>query len=197
MPIISPASALPHRPRRVLVAGNSGAGKTTLAARIAEEMGHPTEHVEIDSLFHGPNWEPCSTFIEDVDAFSRGTTWVTELSYTSVLGRMLTDRADLVVWLDLPRWQVTCQVLHRTLKRRLPHPQQLWNGNVEPPLRTFFTDPEHVARYAIVRHPQKRLKFLRMADNRPDLTIVRLESHRQADSWLSTTFRDSIAGDAQ
>ena len=190
MPIISPASTLPHRPRRVLVAGNSGAGKTTLAARIAEEMGHPTEHVEIDSLFHGSNWEPRSTFVEDVEAFSRGRTWVTEWSYTSVLGRMLTDRADLVVWLDLPRWQVTCQVLYRTLKRRLPYPQQLWNGNVEPPLRTFFTDPE------IVHHPQKRRKFLRMADNRPELTIVRLDSHRKAESWLSTTFRDSITGDA-
>lgn len=194
MPIISPASALPHRPRRVLVAGNSGAGKTTLAARIAEEMGHPTEHVEIDSLFHGPNWGPRSTFIEDVDAFSRRSTWVTELSYTSFLGRMLTDRADLVVWLDLPRWQVTCQILHRTLRRRLPHPQQLWNDNVEPPLRTFFTDPEHVARYAIVHHSQKRRKVLRMAADTPGLTIVRVETHRQAHSWLSTIFRASMTG---
>lgn len=95
---------------------------------------------------------------------------MTEWSYTSVLGRMLTDRADLMVWLDLPRWQVTLQVLRRTLKRRLPRPQQLWNGNVEPPLHTFFTDPEHVARYAIIHHSQKRRKVLRLADNRRDLT---------------------------
>lgn len=196
MPLISPSTPLPHHPLRVLVAGNSGAGKTTLAQLIAEAMGGTTEHVEIDSLFHGPNWQPRSNFVEEVDAFSRATTWVTEWSYTSILGQLLADRADLMVWLDLPRWQVALQVLQRTLKRRVPRPQQLWNGNVEPPLRTFFTDPEHVARYAIVHHPQKRRKFLRMADNRPELTIVRLDSHRKAESWLSTTFRDSITGDA-
>lgn len=192
MPLITFASTLPHRPRRVLVAGNSGSGKTTLAARIAEQMGPSTGHIEIDSLFHGPNWQPRNTFVEDVDAFSRECSWVTELSYSSVVGRMLTSRADLVVWLDLPRWQVACQVLHRTLKRRLPHPQPLWNGNIEPPLRTFFTDSEHVARYAIAHHHHKRQRLLRMAGRNPALTVVRLESHRQADSWLVTAFKDSI-----
>lgn len=191
MPMLNFATTLSHRPRRVLVAGNSGAGKTTLAARIAQEMGDPTQHIEIDALYHGPNWQPRSTFIEDVDAFSHGETWVTEWSYTSVLGRRLTDRADLFVWLGLPRWQVTYQVVKRTLQRRIFR-QELWNGNIEPPLRTFFTDPEHVARYAIWHYSTKRHKFLRMADRVQDLTIVRLTSHRQADRWLSTVFRDAI-----
>lgn len=184
-------TSLSHRPRRVLVAGNSGAGKTTLAAHIAQAMGVSTQHIEIDALYHGPNWQPRSTFIEDVETFSQDETWVTEWSYTSILGRTLTDRADLLVWIDLPRWQVAYQVLKRTLQRRMFR-QELWNGNIEPPLRTFFTDPEHVARYAIVHYSTKRQKFLRMADKAQDLTIVRLTSHRQADRWLSTVFRDAI-----
>jgi gluconate kinase len=42
--------------RRVLVAGTSGSGKTTLAQRVSEVLGVP--HVEIDGLFHGPDWVP-------------------------------------------------------------------------------------------------------------------------------------------
>ena len=48
------------------------------------------------------------------------------------------DRADLMVWLDLPRATVMRQVTARTLRRRLTR-QELWNGNVEPPLRTILT----------------------------------------------------------
>ena len=192
MPLISPSTPLPHHPLRVLVAGNSGAGKTTLAHLIAEAMGGTTEHVEIDSLFHGPNWQPRSNFVEEVDAFSRATTWVTEWSYTSILGQLLADRADLMVWLDLPKWQVALQVLQRTLKRRVPRPQQLWNGNVEPPLHTFFTDPDHVARYAIRHHSNKRRKLLQLAASRRDLLIIHLRSHREASKWLSGPFRASM-----
>lgn len=51
--MLSADYALPHRPRRVLVAGGSGSGKTTLAMRITDLIGSP--HTEIDALFHGPN----------------------------------------------------------------------------------------------------------------------------------------------
>jgi adenylate kinase family enzyme len=38
----------------VLIAGTAGAGKSTLARRIAAALDIP--HVEIDALFHGPQW---------------------------------------------------------------------------------------------------------------------------------------------
>ena len=39
------------------------------------------------------------------------------------------------------------RVVKRTLGRRLRR-EVLWAGNVEPPLRTFFTDREHIVRWA-------------------------------------------------
>ncbi|MBH0024950.1 hypothetical protein [Salinibacterium sp. SWN248] len=39
--MLSCEDALPQRPRRVLVAGVSGAGKTTLALRIADTLAIP------------------------------------------------------------------------------------------------------------------------------------------------------------
>ena len=44
---------LGFRPRRVVVAGVSGTGKTTLATRIAPILDAP--HTEIDGLYHGPS----------------------------------------------------------------------------------------------------------------------------------------------
>ncbi|MBW0093083.1 hypothetical protein I4I73_28180 [Pseudonocardia sp. KRD-184] len=42
---------LPARPRRVLVTGSTGSGKTTLARSVADVPGVP--HHELDALFHG------------------------------------------------------------------------------------------------------------------------------------------------
>ena len=36
--------------------GNSGSGKTSLAAALADRLGIP--HLELDSVFHQPGWRP-------------------------------------------------------------------------------------------------------------------------------------------
>jgi adenylate kinase family enzyme len=64
---LTAVDALPRRPQRILVAGTSASGKTTLAARIGERLG--VRHVEIDALFHGPGWTPRETFVAEVDDF--------------------------------------------------------------------------------------------------------------------------------
>lgn len=179
--MLGPADPLPRCPRRVLVAGTSGAGKTTLAKRIAGLLGVP--RVEIDGLYHGPGWVPLKTFQAEVDRFSSRPSWVTEWQYPSVRA-VLADRADLLVWLDLPRRTVVRQVVLRTLRRRLGR-QQLWNGNVEPPLRTFWTDPEHIVRWAWSSHGPTAQRVHDVADRRPDLLVVRVRSRRAARRWLA------------
>ncbi len=51
VPLLGAEASLPVRPRRILVAGTSGAGKTTVARRVAAVLSIP--HIEIDALFHG------------------------------------------------------------------------------------------------------------------------------------------------
>jgi adenylate kinase family enzyme len=97
------------------VAGTSGAGKTTLAARIGGIL--QIGHTEIDALFHGPDWVPRPSFRADVERLAAGPEWVTEWQYDAVRG-LLADRADLLVWLDLPRRTVMRQVMARTLGRK-------------------------------------------------------------------------------
>ena len=180
MPLLGPVDPLPHRPRRVLVAGTSGSGKTALASRIATSLQVP--HVEIDSLFHGPSWTKRPSFEDDVRLFSAGPSWVTEWQYDSVRTH-LADLADLLVWLDLPKVTVMRQVIRRTVVRRLRR-QQLWNGNVEAPLWTVLTDPEHIVRWAWNTYPKTAARVGEVLARRTDLPIVRLHNHAAADRWL-------------
>ena len=192
MPIVGPvlraADRLATRPRRVLVAGTSGAGKTTVAAAIADVLGLP--HVEIDALFHGPDWAPRPDFEADVLAFASGPGWVTEWQY-AVVRPLLLERADLLVWLDLRRGQVLRQVVRRTLRRRLRR-VELWNGNLEPPLRTFFTDPEHIVRWAWSSHPRTGPRVEAAQRTRPELPVVRLRSSSDVRRWLDGPLRQVV-----
>lgn len=98
--MLGPGDALPSRPQRVLVAGTSGAGKTTVARAVAEALGCP--HVELDALHHGPGWTPRAEFEDDVRRFAASDAWASEWQYAAVR-ELLLARADLLVWLDLPR----------------------------------------------------------------------------------------------
>lgn len=163
------------------MAGTSGSGKTTLARRLADVLDAP--HIEIDALFHGPDWTPREGFVRDVDAFSRSAAWVTEWQY-KVVRELLADRCDLAVWLDLPRFTVMHQIIHRTLRRRLRR-EVLWNGNVESSFWTLFTNRDHIIRWAWSTHHRSAERVRRLAAERPELPIVRLRSHADADRWLA------------
>ena len=174
---------LPARPRRVIVAGVSGVGKTTLAGRISDILDIP--HTEIDGLFHGENWTPRESFLSDVRALVAGEAWVTEWQY-SLARPLLAERADLLIWLDLPFLRVALpRVIRRTVRRRRRR-QELWNGNVEPPLVTFFTDPEHIVRWAWSTRHTYRERVPRADAEHENLVVVRLRSQREVDAWLSS-----------
>jgi adenylate kinase family enzyme len=116
---------------RIAITGPSGSGKTTLAAELARTLG--IRHVEIDALHHGPNWESCGTEVlrERVLVATQGDGWVTDSTYHTMLGNLILDRADLLVWLDLPVPLVMWRLLRRTHVRNRDK-IELWNGNVEP-----------------------------------------------------------------
>lgn len=179
--VLSATDRLPGRPHRVLVCGTSGSGKTTIAGRVSAILDIP--HYEIDALFHGPRWRPRDSFLDDVAALADQPAWVTEWQYGDARPLLL-KRADLLVWLDLPRGVVMRQVIARTLRRRLRR-QELWNGNIEPPLRTFFTDRERIVRWAWSTHHHTLGRVAAARQERPGLPIVRLRDRAAVVAWLT------------
>lgn len=168
-------------PRRVLVAGPAGVGKTTLARRIEEVAGLP--HTQLDALFHGPGWTQQPGFVDAVETFTREPAWTTEWSYTTQLGDLLVSRADTLVFLDHPAVRHMARLVRRTVRRSVHH-SELWNGNVEPPLRTFFRNPDHIVRWGWKGRAKIRDRVAAVERDRPQLRVVRLRSQREADAWV-------------
>lgn len=144
---------------------------------------------EIDALYHGPNWTPRDSFMLEVAALAAQPTWVTEWQYGKARPLLL-RRADLLVWLDLARVVVMRRVVARTAQRRLSR-TVLWNGNLERPISTFFTDRDHIVRWAWRTHREKAERVAAAVASRLDLSVVRLRSQREVDQWLARPLLDS------
>lgn len=186
--VLASTEPLTHLPRRVLVAGVSGVGKSTLCRRIAQLTGHP--YTEIDELFHGPDWTPRTTFDDDVGALSARDSWVTEWQYDQARP-LLAARADTLVWLDLPAGIALSRVIRRTVRRSRTR-EVLWNGNTEPGLWFALTSRDGVIQWAIrTRRKYNALVPAAEAAN-PHLQVIRLESQGQVESWLRGPLADSL-----
>ena len=109
--------------------------------------------------------------------------WVTEWQYAPARP-LLAARADLLVWVDPPFLRATFpRVVRRTLRRRLRR-EVLWNGNVEPSLWTFFTDPGHIVRWGISTRNATRHRVPSLVREAPHLRIVRLRTQREIDRFV-------------
>jgi adenylate kinase family enzyme len=169
--------------RRVSVVGNTGSGKTTLARILANRLGVP--HVELDAIFHQPDWTPLPT-----DAFRKAVTdavagdgWVVDGNYSSVRD-MVWDRADTVVWLDLPRYSVMRQVIARTVRRMITR-EELWNGNRER-WRNLIDGDESIIAWAWTHHAAYHHRYAAAASDLAcaHLRFVRLASRAEMDQFL-------------
>ena len=178
--LLGPDDPLPAVPRRIVVNGSAGVGKTTLAAAIERRLGLP--HTEADSLFHGPGWTRRPGFLDDVARLVAGERWVSEYQYDGARPLFLA-RAELVVWLDLPLRVSMWRVTRRTVRRRLRR-EELWNGNREQALHRIFSDREHIIRWAWTSHPRTAERIDVVLRERPDLPVVRLRSAAEVRRWL-------------
>jgi adenylate kinase family enzyme len=172
-----------HIVRRISVVGNSGSGKTTVAKALAARLGVP--HVELDAIFHQPNWTPLPTdeFRQHVADAISGDGWVVDGNYSAVRD-LIWERADTVVWLDLPRRVVMRQVAARTL-RRMVSGEELWNTNRER-WRTLFDAGSSIIVWAWTQHDKYRRRYAAAAKS-PEfghLVFIRLDSTADVERFL-------------
>jgi adenylate kinase family enzyme len=165
----------------MLIIGGSGAGKSTLGRALAQRLAVP--YVELDALHHGPNWQAATApeLIERVlNAINDAPGWVVDGNYMNKLGTLLLDRAELIVWLDLPLSTKLLRLLRRTALRWLRN-EELWNGNRET-FRDAFWGREALLPWAVRRHFHHRRELPEQLAGRP---FVRLRTPREVDAWLS------------
>jgi adenylate kinase family enzyme len=168
--------------RRVLVAGISGAGKTTFAKALSEQIGQP--YHELDAMFHGPNWQPIPTFEVDVERVTRHPSWVFDSDGYPQVRNLMWQRADTVIWVDYPRHVVMRQVVSRSA-RRARRQERIFNDNVER-FRDWL-DPGHPIPWAWAQYHRRRAEILtRMADPcHQHPRFVHLRGRDEAEQFLT------------
>jgi adenylate kinase family enzyme len=167
-------------PRKIAVVGGSGSGKTTVARRLAELQDLP--YIELDALHWGPNWTECpdDEFRARVRGAIAGDGWVVDGNYTGKLGDLVLDRAELIVWLDLPL-HVALPRLWRRTRRRMRDGTELWGGNRENWHDVFFSR-DSLFVYTLRTHRGRRRRF---EQRLTCYQMVRLRSKREIEAWLA------------
>ncbi|RYG60203.1 MAG: AAA family ATPase [Alphaproteobacteria bacterium] len=103
--------------RRVMIIGMSGAGKSTLCRTLGQQLAVPFYH--LDSIYHTSGWVARAEdeVAADFDAIAAQDAWVVDGNYRR-LSESLRERADVIVFLDFPRWYCMYQVIQRWAMHR-------------------------------------------------------------------------------
>jgi adenylate kinase family enzyme len=107
-------SPTPAPVQRIMVIGSSGTGKSTVARRLGEMLGLPVIH--LDAEFWRPGWvEPeRAIWHQQVAALAARDAWIMDGQYSATWD-LRVNRADTIIWLDLPRRIYMTRIIKRTL----------------------------------------------------------------------------------
>lgn len=172
--------------RKINVVGASGSGKTTFSKSLSCILGF--EHIEIDSVFWGPNWHHPSDeeFYSDLkQSLKNKDSWILDGNYTRTIP-IKWENVELVIWLDYSFTRTLIQALIRAFMRSLTK-KELWEGtgNRETFKKSFFSR-DSIIFWTIRTHSKVRLKYERLM-NDPEfsnITFVRLRSPLQSRRFL-------------
>ena len=177
----------PNPGRRIAVVGTSGCGKTFVAKRLAEVLG--LTYISNDAIYWGPDWTeaPLAQRLAEYDRATQVGAWSFDgnLDGLSEKGTLVAQRADTLVWLDLPRHQIFTQVLRRTI-RRVWTQEPLWHNNRESWRMSFFSR-DSILLWSMQTYTQRRKLYEAMFAD-PDharMIRIRLTSRREVDAWLA------------
>jgi adenylate kinase family enzyme len=173
--------------QRVLVMGSSGSGKSTFARRLAKATGLP--FVSLDALYWQPGWQPSEPepFGLRVTEAASAPGWIMDGNYTRFAGELRRERADTVIWFDLPRHVCMSGIMTRIVGSY---------GQVRPEMAPGC--PERIdlefLRYVWTYRQQQRPRLLEFFEGlRADQELICFNNREQAESYLAGVTPSSAA----
>lgn len=138
---------------RIAIVGAPGAGKSTLARRLATSLNTP--HIELDALHFLPGWKlrPEEAVRADIANAVAAERWVACGNWRGVRD-LVWGRATSVVWLDYSLAVCFQRLLKRTV-RRCWSGEELHNGNRED-FTTQFLSRDSLLLYLLREHRRRR-----------------------------------------
>jgi adenylate kinase family enzyme len=103
--------------RRILIVGNSGGGKSTLARRLGEKLSLPVIHLDV--IFWKPGWVELGddVFRIEVERALQGPAWVCDGNFGGTWDLRM-PLADTIIWLDQPRLLCLLRAVMRVVTYR-------------------------------------------------------------------------------
>jgi adenylate kinase family enzyme len=170
--------------RRIVIWGATGAGKTTLGARLSGALD--LHFVDLDAIRHANGWDSTSwedfrtTLTRVLDEHPAG--WVISGSYSRVFDAYL-PRADTLIWLNLP-WRVSyARLLRRTVRRAIDRGELYPGSPARESWRQSFLSRQSILLWSISHYrAQVTRSRERIGQLSPHVRVFELTSTREIDA---------------
>lgn len=164
--------------RRVLIIGNSGGGKSTLARRLGEKLGLPVVHLDV--LFWKPGWTESSDeeFHARIAEYQAGEAWIADGNFGGSWPLRM-PAADTIIWIDQPPWLCLLRAIWRVAQYRDATRPDMAEGCRESIDFKFY---HFILTYD--RKVRPRLERA-LAEHGAHARIVRLRSDREIDAFVA------------
>jgi len=103
--------------KRILVIGSGGAGKSTVATRLAQLLDLEVNH--LDKFYWRPGWveTPPEEWTQIVTDLINRDSWIIDGNYGGTL-ELRMQRCDTIVFLDMPRLLCVWRIVKRNFRYR-------------------------------------------------------------------------------
>jgi len=125
-----------------------------------------------------------------LDAIDGQDGWVIDGNYHSRIGDLVLERADTLVWLDLPLQLCLRRVVRRTL-RRIRTNEELWSSGNRERIWTAFVMRNSLVHWTVKSYFRHRRDWPEQFAHHEHLDFVHLQSPEEVNRWLATLTIDA------
>jgi adenylate kinase family enzyme len=173
--------------QRIHIIGTPGAGKTTLARRLAQQLD--LKFIELDSLFWGAHWLPAeaSVFRRRVSACVRHHRWVACGNHISARD-LVWARAEAVIWLDYSTQLGFARLMGRAADK-VSRNLRAWLRGERGPMFSH----DSLLLYAFRARQERRADFgaLLAAREYAHLKVLRFRKPEELAQWMNEVMREA------
>jgi len=167
-----------------MIMGGCGAGKSTLAKTLSEEIRIPAVH--LDALHWAPGWKERDKdeFLKLYEEAVSKDEWIIDGNYSKTIKERI-ELADTIIYLDFSTWDMLCGVIKRRFQYR--------GGTTRPDIGKDC--PEKIdwefLSYVWTYNSKRASKFKQMISGLKDKNVIFLKNRKEVDEYLVSLRKSS------